>query len=107
MPTSTNVPSNPDGYSGDCSVTNDSGIPTLVTNGQTIYMHFGVPYGKIKFSVNAKGNGIIRIKPVKNSDEQSSLGSISSIATISINSLEFEKHDEEYRDWETDRKSVV
>lgn len=96
MPSSNAVPSNPDGYSGDCSVINDNSIPTLVTSGTTIYMHYGVPVGKLRFSITAKGNGSIRLKPVKNNDENSLLSLIDPISTIVISSENFEEKNTEF-----------
>lgn len=78
LPTATTVPDNPDGFIGNCSVDNTDGIPTLITAGQVIYDHFGIPYGKIKFSADIKGTGSIEVRMIKNSTN------IKTIATSSV-----------------------
>ena len=78
LPTATTVPDNPDGFVGNCSVDNTDGIPTLITAGQVIYDHFGIPYGKIKFSADIKGTGSIEVRMIKNSTN------IKTIATSSV-----------------------
>ena len=62
------VPSNPDGYIGNCEVIYSDGVPQLVTNGETVYVHYGIPLGNIRYSVNACGDGKIFIYAIKNSD---------------------------------------
>ena len=65
-----NVPQNPDGYIGDCevySVADNKNI--LLIKGETYYLHYGIPYGKIRYSVQAKGTGKIDIYCIKNSDD--------------------------------------
>ena len=62
------VPSNPDGYIGNCEVIYSDGVPQLVTNGKTVYVHYGIPLGNIRYSVNACGDGKIFIYAIKNSD---------------------------------------
>ena len=67
---SENMPTNPDGYVGNCSVTYDAnGIPTLVTNGETYFIVFGAPYGKLKFTADVKGTGTIKFRGIKNNKE--------------------------------------
>ena len=67
MPTAQTVPSNPDGYDGDCSVsTDDDGSPVLTTNGVTKYVHYGIPYGRICFSVEGKGTAEIYFRYIYN-----------------------------------------
>ncbi len=61
-----NVPPNPDGYSGDCSVVSLDGKRCLCISGRTTYLHYGIPLGKIEYSAFAKGNGKISIYAIKN-----------------------------------------
>lgn len=61
------VPENPDGYTGKCRVQEGAAGRTLVTEGETANMLFGVPTGSLEYSVKAKGSGKIRIRAVKNS----------------------------------------
>lgn len=70
MPDSTNMPTNPDGYVGTCSVSADAnGIPTLVTSGETYFLVFGAPYGKLKFTADVKGTGTIKFRGIRNNKE--------------------------------------
>ena len=64
MPDAENVPSNPDGYTGDCYV--QSGV--LVTNDITQYLHYGMPIGLVRYSADIKGRGYVSIYAIKNSD---------------------------------------
>ena len=67
---STNMPTNPDGYVGSCSVSSDSnGIPVLVTSGETYFIVFGAPYGKLKFTADVKGTGTIKFRGIRNNKE--------------------------------------
>ena len=61
------VPENPDGYAGKCRVNEGPQGRTLVTEGETSYVLFGVPTGELEYSVKAKGSGRISIRAVKNS----------------------------------------
>lgn len=61
------VPENPDGYVGKCRVNEGPNGRTLVTEGETVNLLFGVPTGELEYSVKAKGSGKIRIMAVKNS----------------------------------------
>lgn len=67
MPTATTVQNNPDGYRGECSVSLVNGTPVLTITGETDYRHYGIPYGKIRYSADVKGNGSIEIRAIKNS----------------------------------------
>ena len=60
-----NVPTNPDGYLGNCSVIEDVNGNILETVGETSYIHYGVPLGEIKYSAKAQGNGVISIYLIK------------------------------------------
>lgn len=68
IPNAENVPSNPDGYRGDCEVVVVDDTRFLKTNDNTTYIQYGVPSGFLDYSVFAKGNGTIDIYAVKNSD---------------------------------------
>ena len=83
MPTA-NVPDNPDGFDGNCSVSNTDGEPTLITSGNTIYDHYGIPCGKLVFSGDVKGSGTITIKAIKNSTPYANVDSADTIKTITI-----------------------
>lgn len=69
MPDAENLPTNPDGYVGDCYVKKYDGIRSLCTNSDTSYLHYGIPTGKILYGANTKGKGTISIYAIKNSDE--------------------------------------
>ena len=60
------VPPNPDGYIGDCLVMSSDGKRRLCISGKTTYLHYGIPLGKIEYSVFAKGKGEISIYAIKN-----------------------------------------
>lgn len=81
----TSVPTNPDGYSGSCSVTTDASGNILVTAGETVYIHYGVPLGKIKYSADAKGTGTITIYLIKCGSAEN-LSSLTQLAQISVDS---------------------
>ena len=87
MPTAT-VPSNPDGYIGECSVTKDNGIPILITTNETIYDHYGVLPGKYKFSGDIKGTGNILLKFIQNKTPFNDINSAETITTINISNNE-------------------
>ena len=90
MPTAETVPSNPDGYIGECSVEMIDGTPVLITTGITSYQHYGIPYGRIKFSADVKGTGTITIKAIKNNTNVNSIpGSSTLVDTISVANGDF------------------
>ncbi len=60
------VPGNPDGYIGDCYVSEIDGKRTLHTNSETYYIHYGIPYGYIRYSASVKGTGRVSIYAIKN-----------------------------------------
>ena len=97
MPDADYVETNPDGYEGSCSVsTDDDGIPVLVTAGKTTYVLHGVPYGRIKFSADVKGNGTIKFIAIKNNDDRTvNVDSLPLLDTITVDSssvfTEYEK----------------
>lgn len=68
MPDAENIPNNPDGYVGNCRVITEDGNRVLLTEGTTVYLHYGIPLGDILFSVMAKGNGSIKLYSIKNSN---------------------------------------
>ena len=69
MPDAEKIPTNPDGYRGDCCVFVDvNGNPILSVAGNANYLHCGIPIGKIMYSVKVRGNGTITIYAIKNSD---------------------------------------
>lgn len=61
-----NTPDNPDGYVGSCSVEKVDGVPVLSTSGDTVYLHYGVPYGNIKYKADVKGTGTIDVYLIRN-----------------------------------------
>jgi hypothetical protein len=66
LPDAKTVPTNPDGYSGDCWVDVEGGNPVLITNGMTTYDHYGIPYGEICYKADVKGSGSIKVRVIKN-----------------------------------------
>ena len=60
------VPTNPDGYHGDCEIINSKKNPSLKINGETNYIHYGIPLGIINYSANISGNGNITFFAIKN-----------------------------------------
>lgn len=66
LPKAKTLPSNPDGYVGDCyvEVINDTSV--LITRGHTIYDHYGIPYGHIIYAAQFKGEGSVVLKLIKN-----------------------------------------
>lgn len=85
MPTAQTVPTNPDGYIGQCSVSNVDGVPTLITTGTVVYTHFGAPYGRLTFSLDVIGVGNIVVKAIKNNTDYSEQENAETIATIQVN----------------------
>ena len=81
----TNVPTNPDGYLGNCLVIEDIDGNILVTSGETTYIHYGIPLGKIKYTAFIKGNGKVSIYAIKCGDD-ASLKNLTRLATINIDS---------------------
>lgn len=67
MPDAENVPTNPDGYSGNClTYMDEDGVNVLQINGNTYHSHYGIPLGKLKFSAEVKGTGSVIISSVAN-----------------------------------------
>lgn len=66
LPDSDCVPSNPDGYQGDCEVVLTKDNPCLKTNAETYYLHYGIPLGKIQYSAKVQGKGCIAFYAIKN-----------------------------------------
>ena len=94
MPEASNVPTNPDGYSGNCRVDYDeNNVPILVSSGTGTdfcrYLHFGIPIGTIKYSAEVKGDGYIRVYIIKNKTDETSLVDGYSIHDESISSESF------------------
>jgi hypothetical protein len=86
LPNDETVPTNPDGYTGNCSVSTDEyGVNSLITNGDTSYIHYGIPYGRIRYSAEIKGNGQIHFYLIKNSDPANELGA-TEVEVAEINS---------------------
>jgi len=81
----TNVPTNPDGYTGSCSVTTDADGNILVTSGDTTYLHYGVPLGKLIYSADVKGTGTITFKLIK-CGTKVDLSDATALATITVDS---------------------
>lgn len=68
LPNAKNIPSNPDGYTGNCRVVRTLERPTLVVEGETRYLHCGIPVGNLSYSALMKGTGTISIYEVDNKD---------------------------------------
>ncbi len=67
MPDASEVPDNPDGYKGKCSVEyTDRGTPYLVVKEDTSYLQFGIPYGELVYSIRARGKGNISFYLIQN-----------------------------------------
>ena len=80
------VPTNPDGYTGKCHVETDQhGINYLVVEGKTTYLHYGIPYGKIRYSAEVRGEGVISFYLIKNSDPLKEIGK-TELTTMEVNS---------------------
>ena len=96
MPTALTVPSNPDGYIGDCSVSMVDGVPVLITTGSVVYQHYGIPYGTIKYSVDAKGSGTITIRSIKNKTPltQKQYGDV--LCTINVSGTDYVNQSAEF-----------
>lgn len=74
---SEDMPTNPDGYIGNCYVDKDSNnIPILHTSGNVLYTLFGVPYGNLNYSAIVSGTGTIKIQAIPNNAESSVSGGI-------------------------------
>lgn len=86
LPTAKTVPSNPDGYMGDCIVEEYDNIPVLVTKGTTTYNHFGIPYGRIVYVAQIKGKGSIKVRLIKNNTNIAEIGQAEVIAVREIES---------------------
>lgn len=84
----TNVPSNPDGYTGDCSVTKVNGVNVLTTTGDTTYLHYGIPYGNIKYSAEIKGTGTLTVYTITNAT-RNTLTNASVLTTLQISNSDF------------------
>lgn len=92
MPNASNLPTNPDGYIGDCRVVNKLNNPTLIVEGETKYLHCGIPIGGLLYSAKAKGKGNISIYEVDNKDSiELDTEKLKLIKTISINNVNFEE----------------
>lgn len=70
VPLASNLSTIPDGYENDCLVKYDeNNVPVLVIpeNGYGVsYYQYGIPCGKLRFSVDVKGENLIRIYAYKN-----------------------------------------
>lgn len=61
------VPTNPDGYEGNCSVSVIDNVPILIASGATYYKHYGIPTGrKLRYRAEIKGNGVIGLYKLRN-----------------------------------------
>ena len=82
----TNVPTNPDGYIGTCSVRQDD-VPVLIVTGETIYTHYGIPCGNLQYKCKAKGSGTIKVYVFRNNDQPSgALNTFDLVSTVSVSS---------------------
>jgi len=83
-----NAPNNPDGYTGNCSVEKVNGVNVLTTSGDTTYIHYGIPYGKIKYSAEIKGIGTLTVYTITN-ETKATLANASTLTTVQINNADF------------------
>ena len=92
LPTS-DVPSNPDGYTGPSHVETDGDGRVLVTEGEVSYCHFGIPTGKISYSAGIKGEGLVEIRLIRNKSSKYK-SDWETVATIPVSSkTEFKEYD--------------
>lgn len=89
LPDVENLPANPDGYIGECEVFDDGYSNLLHTKNTVTYTHYGIPIGCIKYSVQAKGTGFIKIYEIKNSD----VDNFELIKEINIDTDEFNSYE--------------
>ena len=89
LPDVENLPANPDGYIGECEVFDDGYSNMLHTKNTVTYTHYGIPIGCIKYSVQAKGTGFIKIYEIKNSD----VDNFELIKEINIDTDEFNSYE--------------
>ena len=86
------VPTNPDGYDGDCYVKMDGfGEKVLVIQGITRYVHMGIPYGKRQYTMMSSGKGEVVIYVLKNNNAYN-LERLQIIDRIRVNSEVFEQY---------------
>ncbi len=90
----TAMDTNPDGYIGNCCVGLINDEPILMTNGDTKYTHYGIPYGKIIYSAIIRGKGevnvfILRNKTKLNTEQEQ-------IASIQVDGTQFKKEKVEF-----------
>ncbi|MEL3909342.1 MAG: hypothetical protein P1P64_10110 [Treponemataceae bacterium] len=82
-----NIPSNPDGYIGDCEVKHIDKTNCLITNSETYYLHYGIPLGNIIYGANVKGQGNIFIYAIKNNSKTNlDKNELELLANLEINS---------------------
>lgn len=60
------VPSNPDGWIGDCNDTIKDNQSILSIHGEVRNRNYGMPYGHLRYSVEAKGHGRIEYGFIRN-----------------------------------------
>ena len=86
------LPRNPDGYLGDCCL-KASDHSVLVVNGETEYIHFGIPIGHAEYYVDARGKGQINIYAIRNDDPYDlNTKELELLTTIPIDSYLFKSH---------------
>ncbi|WP_138377110.1 polysaccharide deacetylase family protein [Dorea longicatena] len=88
FPNLDNVPNNPGGYNGNCYAIADDSQNKLVVEGDTTYINYGVPYGYLKFTVKAKGNGYIHIYDIRNGNK-ADLSNCNYKQSITVNTSSF------------------
>ena len=94
LPYAENLPRNPDGYTGDCYVEQEDTIPILIVDGNTSYIHYGIPVGTIKYSGFIQGYGNISIYAIKNNTSVSlDIANMELLGTIILSSDTYEKYD--------------
>lgn len=93
VPLASNLSTVPDGYVNDCSVKYDeNNVPVLVIpeSGYGVaYYQYGIPCGKLRFSVDAKGYNSIKIYAFKNKiSTELNNSDMELLSTISVTSTD-------------------
>ena len=95
MPQSKTVPTNPDGYLGDCRVKREGDSKILEILGPTESIVYGVPPGKHTFKLKVRGKGRITVSAIRNRDPlKDATGEL--LASTEISEDEFVDHTVEF-----------
>jgi len=97
IPNASNIPTNPDGWDGSCSVLDDQSSPNginkiLVCTGAAYMKHFGVPTGNLTLTLYASGNGYLQIFKIRNKQNSYEVPDVSeNIHYMEVSNLEFQE----------------